>query len=492
MAKNRLAIGFILLAGALFLSGSDAPAGLRETVAPPYPLKTLSPAGFGVFAGILDVIPVSGTSSVAFAANKNASSGAESLMSLQISKTGVCSAARTFESGKGNPRCVAALWIASSTSGPSGAGGYGLVYVLFTQKLSNPTRWTATVQVAKFNSAGLRTGSWRQIWTTTTPNGTYVAGPSLFAHNRGDLIGVVFGLSILDIAHFNVKKGIAYFVEASLPNGYPTGNPAPINIYGDGSYVGCWVYRPAWNGSFWLVPVATEIYKSPGAWADFQQVEALVFAVSPISPHYSNLTVINYSLDNRHSFGELWLAPFPGTEADYWLFVRKTEVIAEAQQRLDQYKYSFSLQRLNWNAAVVQTKKLALGNLVHQLTYDPAYVFYDEADYFTPIIASDETGTPQLFISRQHTLDLYKKNTTVPPHRYEHQFILYAVNAKTGASTWKNWSVTLWPNLQAGGVAKPRIFVFPGGALAVVNSHRYMSSPYGSMSTFSTFPDWVK
>ena len=117
-------------------------AGSRDGVAPPYPLKVLKPMGFDILEGIRDAVPVSATQSVAFASNKAALSGKASLLSFTLSKTGVCSSARTFGSGMGEPRNVAALWILPSGPVPSGAGGYGLVYALFQEAHTKPD-WAA-------------------------------------------------------------------------------------------------------------------------------------------------------------------------------------------------------------------------------------------------------------------------------------------------------------------------------------------------------------
>lgn len=139
-----------LSAGLLFLVWAGAPAGSRDGAVPSYPLKMLNPAGFKVFGGSLDIAVVSESSSVAFGRNTSSYQGTESLVSFQLSKTGVCSSSRTFGSGMGRPRSVAALWIAASGSGPSGAGGYGFVYVMFEETHSNPKYTTVTLRVAKW------------------------------------------------------------------------------------------------------------------------------------------------------------------------------------------------------------------------------------------------------------------------------------------------------------------------------------------------------
>jgi hypothetical protein len=488
--KNRVAICLLLSAGWLVSARAGAPAGSRDGVAPPYPLKTLAPTGFSVFKGILDMAPVSESSSVAFAVNKSASGGPASLLSFQLSKTGACSSSRTFGSGMGSPRNAAALWIAASGSGPSAAGGYGLVYVFFEEDHSNPEWSTVTVRVAKFGATGQRTSAWKEIWRTTTPKGTYLGGSDLFACNRGDVIGVVFSVGINDVSPWRMRKSLSYFVEADLQTGGRTGAPVFLPVLGDGSFIFCDVYRPVWNGSYWLVPVADSVYSSPGSWDDLYLHEALVLAVSGDASHSVYLTEIESVKDPLTWYGELWLAPYPGSKTDLWLFIKKTKEIPEAQRRLEKDKHTFSLVRLNYGGVPVQTKKLTLGNLVHAFSYDPAYITYSEFDAFTPIVASDATGTPQLFLSRIHTTNLYKKNAAIPPHRYEQQFLLYAINARTGAATWKNWAVTQWANLNYG--IMPIISVFPGGLLAVVNNLEYMSSPYAGLSTLSTFPDWVK
>jgi hypothetical protein len=490
MNKYRVLFSLFLSASLLSLPWTGAPAGSRDGVAPPYPLKVLNPKGFKIFSGILDTTVVSESASVAFGCNYSSFRGTGSLVSFQLSKTGVCSSSRIFGSGMGAPRNAAALWIAASGSGPSGAGGYGLVYVIFEETHSNPQWSTLTVRVAKFGATGQRTSAWKEIWRTDTPSDTSPSGTSLFAYNRGDVIGVVFSLNIYKSSPQQILKSKAYFVEADIRDGRPTGNPTFLPVSGDGSFLECLVYRPAWNGAFWLVPAVANLYKNPGAWKDLYQTQALMFTVKGKAPHSAHLTLIDYDKSLQDYYCDLSLAPYPGAAKDQWLFYKTRTVIPKNEQKLEGYRQTYKLARIGAGGALVQTQKLSFGELVHTLVYDPAYIIYYDSDACAPVVASDATGTPQLFLSRIHTTDLYKKNSSNPPHRYEQQFLLYAINARTGAVTLKNRSVTQWANLDYN--LYPVIFVFSSGGLAVVNTLRYMSYPYASLSTLSVFPDWIK
>ncbi len=482
MKKFMGGIAILMLMGGILLPGVRPAAPPNDGAVPDYRVTWFFPQGFSHSAGIYDMVPVSKSSGVAFAGNMTSTGFVNSLLTYQLTGSGVTTRGRMFGSGMGEIRKIAALWITSSGS------GYGLVYALFETAHSNP-EWSAlSLRIAKFNASGQRTSGWKEIWNLSTPQNTYVVDARLNATNRGDLIGVVFSVWVAYAEPWRNQKSLVYFFEANIKNGQPTHSLISTPVYGDGSLVGCSVYRPAWNGSYWLVPVSDYVYLSPGGEDDIYLGETSILAIgSDTSQPVVLLTQIKYSKDTSMTFGDLALAPYPGSTTDQWLFIKTAKAISQAQRKLDKYQFGFSLVRLNSEGHTVQTKTLAISTLAHRLAYDPAYEIYYEYDSFSPIVASAASGTPQLFLSRIHTTNLVKKDDYMADHPSEQQFSLYDINARTGGVALKNKYVTKGSiGVQYG--RRPIIFVFPGGPLAVVNNLIVDTFPFDAWSGISTFP----
>jgi hypothetical protein len=188
--------------------------------------------------------------------------------------------------------------------------------------------------------------------------------------------------------------------------------------------------------------------------------------------------------------GEMFFAPYPGSTTDRWLFMKKSKTIPEPQQRLEEYQYTFSLVRIDSEGRPVRTKTLSFGKLAHQLAYDPAYGVYYQIDGFSQIAASEASGAPKLYLSRLHTLNLDKKGDATASHRFEQQFLLYEIDARSGVAVCKNRATYTWEELEY--ERRPIIFTFLGGPLTVVNGLGSFMPPFSSESMITQFAGLVE
>jgi hypothetical protein len=482
--KYRFAgIASLILMTGMILPGAGPAGPSCDGAVPPYPLIAVDPPGYSSFSGILEMAPVSESYGVAFGGNKALSGAVTSLSAFQVGKSGIAGYSKAFAAGMGEVCAVSADWITYFGS------GYGLVFVMFVTVHAKP-EWSAlSLRVAKFNAAGRRASAWKEIWKTSTPNDTYLPGLQMFVGDNAGVIGIALSYWIFDAHSVRVRKTSAYFIEADIKTGAATGPPVSLPVHGDGSLSACTVSQPVWNGSNWLVPVSNYTYNSNGIGT--KSAEAFIFTVGGEAPHSVVQVPLEVANDASASFGEMWLAAYPGSTTDRWLFIKKTTEIPAAKRRLDRDQHKFSLVRLNSEGRPVQTKTLVFAKLSHLLAYDPAYETYYERDGFSKIVASSASGTPKLFLSRLHTIDLWKRADPAAAHHYERQYLLYEINSKSGTVACKNKAVYI----NDGGVyeRRPIIFVYQGGPLAVINGLRNESvMPYRSLSTLSVFPGLVE
>ncbi len=472
---RRSAMRRPILCGALavVLAGWGGWAAVRTTPAGAvpsyavlsYPLIKIVPKGFSVYQGIWDWVPVSADKGIAFARNKDEKTGNYSLVSYSLSKEGVCSSPRTIAAGI-NPRAAACVWIDDGVSGDRAAGPYGLVFVL--SETWGKSTDTATVSVAKFNSSGGVVGGWTQILKATTPKGWYICEEALFALRRGKSVGVVPTLCLQKHSGYS-PKSLIYFLEAAAADGGLIGGakqlPLPKNgrdIYGLG-------FAPGWNGTSWLVPAATTAYKPNGDWKDILENKALVYVVSGGETHTAVMNEI--ATDKVISAGtyDLCLTRHPESDADMLMFVRHRTLIPKSQQKLDLFKYDFSLKRLDIRGQLVNSVAVSLPAPVHKLVYDAAYKLWWEYDYLSECLAKDGT----IYISRARTVELLKENSG--DEKYEQEVDFYAVNPLTGAAGHRARTVHVWDKIN---LFRPWIDIFPGGPIGVVNCAYHIPSPY--------------
>jgi hypothetical protein len=474
-------IGLVLVGAGILLAGAAASAGPDGV--PAYSLKKLSPKGFGVFKGVLDWVPVSKTSAVAFAGNQVKGTDNNSLVSFKMSNSGVPSDAQTIATGKGKPWEAACVWLESGANGAGAGTPFGYVFVLFEVYVSKPESETASVWMAKFDSRGKVVGDWKELLKVKTPAGRSINDEHLFAHSRGSSVAVVASLS-----HDNrqgQRKALVYFLEIGGQQGALVGKPVLLPLPQNGDYLEATGYAPAWNGLCWLVPVAATLRKSPGVWEDITGKKALVCTVGADTAHKAVAHDIASDMTTGWGpYGDMWLTPYPNSASDHLLFLKKQKEVPEAQRKQDLFSYSFSLNKIDGTGNLLKTQKIAVPALTHKLAYDPDATIEYPDDYWTPLTAKDGT----LFISRAHTINDWKRSGSGrrdgSTDRYEQQYCFYTLNALTGAVALKAQSFTLENEAM---VLQPVIKAFSSSSLAVVNTIWFYYGDYPRWSYFSKF-----
>lgn len=478
MKNIRFAMGLAVLGLGLWAA---AAASFPPDAAAVYPLKRLKPAGFGIFKGVLDWVPVSAKAGVAFAANYDKGSDAVSLTSFKIGGAGVASPARTIAENKGWPWAAACVWIEDGAAARDGASPFGYVFVLFEVYVSQPWSETASVWMARFDAEGKVLGDWTEILKVKTPAGRNISADSLYAFSRGSSVGVVPSLSYSD--RQGQRKSLAYFIEIESAAGTVIGAPGLLPLPQNGDYIDAWGLAPAWSGVSWLVPVSAVLYKSPGREADIFGKKALVYAVSADAAHAAVARTVASDMTRGWGlYGDMELAPFPGSASDQALFLKQEKLIPEPQRKLDMLKYVFSLIRLDATGSVVKKRTLAVPPLTHRLVYDPAAALGYPSDYWSTPVAKDG----RLYLSRSHSTSDWKKSGSGrndgSVERYEQQYGLYVIDTATGTVTLKAETATL---LAKALCMPPVLRPFPPGSLSVINSIWYHTTDYPRWSYFS-------
>ncbi|MBN2205914.1 MAG: hypothetical protein JW742_00795, partial [Candidatus Aminicenantes bacterium] len=169
MKSIRFTMGLAILGVGLWAAAAAASSPTDGAAV--YPLKRLKPAGFGIFKGVLDWVPVSAKAGVAFAGNYDKSSDLGSLASFKIGGAGVASPARTIAENKGQPWGAACVWIEGGAAARKGASPFGYVFALFEVIVSKPRSETASVWMARFDAEGKVLGDWTEILKVKTPDG---------------------------------------------------------------------------------------------------------------------------------------------------------------------------------------------------------------------------------------------------------------------------------------------------------------------------------
>jgi len=481
MSGRWKGIGLLLVCAGILLAGAAASAGPDGV--PDYPLKKLSTKGFGVFKGVFDWVPVSKTSAVAFAGNQVANTDNYSLVSFKMSNSGVASSPQTIATGKGRPRAVACVWFESGAAGVDAGTPFGYVFVLFEVYISNPESETASVWMAKFNSQGKVVGSWKEILKVKTPADRYINGEYIYAFGGENSVVVIPSLSY-DVDG-GQGKSLVYFIEIDSQQGALIGTPILLPLPQNGDYVEAQGYAPAWNGLSWLVPVSAILYKSPGEEENIFGKKAFIYTVGADAAHKAVAHGIASDMTTGWSlFSDMWLTPYPNSASDHLLFLKKQKEIPEAQRKQDMFAYSFSLNKIDATGTLLKSQKIAVPALTHKLVYEKESELDWPDDYWSPPIVRNGT----LFISRAHSMSVWKKNGSGQRDRgtgrFEQQYDFYAINPLTGAVTLKAQSFRFEKEAN---VMEPLIRVFPPGSLSVVNSIWFYSGDYPRWSYFSKF-----
>ncbi len=434
-----------------------------------YPLKKIPPKGFQTYQGILDWTPVSSTQAIAFARNRFTNVLDSNLRSFSLGKTGSTSSSRIIASDMGWARAAACLWIDNSgAASRQPSAPYGLLFVLFEN--SGTTTDSASVQVARFNSAGALTSEWKEIFTLTTSAGWYITDEALFASNRGGSIGVVPSLALGQSSSKGGYDSRVYFLECNLQDGGLIGSVARLALPSDGKDVYGIGFSPLWNGSSWLVPVTASLYKPATGWLNVRENRALVYSVSGSPAHKAALKQIGKdAADSPHTFSELVLTPYPDSSTDTLLFVRHRTLIPESRQRLDMFTYDYSIKRLNKHGGTLKSLPVAIPVPAHKIIYDPDSKLQWEDDFWSSCVATGQT----LLLSQAHTVEFYAQSGG--SNLYEQAVGFYAINATTGEVELRAQAINLWSEVE---LFRPLLHEFPGSSIGVINCAYHTPSPY--------------
>jgi len=444
-----------------------------------YSLTKIKPAGFGVYQGILDWVPISSTRSIAFARNRYGSAPDFSIRSFVLSKTGAVSSFQTIGTGMGTPRAAAALWIESGAAADA-AGPYGLVFVLFEIFQENPFKQTNSVRAAKFNASGKRIGAWRELLRFELGKNEYFSDEDLFACRGPNSIGVSASGTISTSGPSSDMSSRLYFLEASLQDGALVGAAVPLTLPEPTRDVEALASRPSWTGTAWLVPATATVYKKGGGWETVLGNRALVYSVSSGTPRrVVRREVARDAVLSPGTYAAPSMAPFPGTAGDQLLFVRHRKPIPENQRNLDMFQYDYSLKRLDASGKVLESTTLTLPAPAHKLAYDPAYEFQWEWDEWSESL--DRNG--KLYLSQCRSLEIFDSDQN---YKYEQQLNFFEIEPRSGAVEHRARAVTVWNEVL---LFQPLIDAFPGGPIAVVNRAYHTPSPYAWDNYITRFGD---
>ncbi len=466
LTRTAMAMGFI---AALFAPTVQNAAPVRDGVAP-YSLPKIKPSGFNVYQGIVEWVPISASRAVAFARNNNRSTGEHSLKTYLLTKTGVASVSRAFASGLGSPRAAAGFWIEGETP-------YGLLFVLF-EKYDPATRTEfGQVVVARFDAAGKRTRPCKTLLRIDPGKKGYIGDEALHAVRGPNSIAVVVSGQFSAVDKSNVKNSRVYFLETNLASGGLIGPVIPLGLPAEGKDVYALGSRPDWNGAAWLVPVSATIFEPGKGWEDIVDNRVLVYAVSPA--HTAVVNEISHDAGlTTMAYGGLALAPDPVSATARLLFVGHRTPLSASRQRLDMFRYDYSLKSLDATGHLIRSRVLSMPQTVHKATYDPAYKVVGEYDGWSMGAVRGE----KLYLSNGRTVEFAGING----YRYEQQVNFFEIGLRAAAVEHRARTISLRPEIEW---LAPILHAFPRGPLAVVNNADHTLSPYLQENYITRFTD---
>ena len=229
------------------LSAQDASLEAR------FILKELKPVGFDFYQGMLSWIPVSEKVNVGFARNYIQSSDEYSLVSLTFTSKGKCQLFNLCAEDKGCPCVADAVWLEGDVKTQSMRQiPEGLLFVVFSSGTAMAGK-EMTLSVARFDENGLRTSDWVDLDSVEATSDHWAVISSLGVSVGEGCIGVTYCV-VTAVPEFGFKS-YAYFLRTDL-QGMILNKPVALEIRPKTKYQYTRVFRTAWNGARWLVPVA--------------------------------------------------------------------------------------------------------------------------------------------------------------------------------------------------------------------------------------------
>jgi len=222
-----------------------------------FKLKAMKPQGFEKYQGMLTWVPVSKKSNVGFARDYVADSDEYNLVSQVFSKSGMCQLSTPFAEGRGHARQADAVWLPAEVRSQSFyQGAAGLVFVLFDK--NSPWNSAAyggrfVLSVARFDENGVRQGDWADLATIQADPKFRIVGSTLGISVGDGSVGVAFCAEML--SQDPDVKAKAYFLRTDFEGNPLQKKPTVLKLPTNGVWPLTLVFRPAWNGVRWLIPM---------------------------------------------------------------------------------------------------------------------------------------------------------------------------------------------------------------------------------------------
>ncbi len=274
-----------------------------------FKLKAMKPQGFEKYQGMLTWVPVSKKANVGFARDYIAGSDEYILVSQVFSTSGKCQLSIPFAEGKGQARHADAVWVSEDAKGLSQhQGSAGLVFVLF-----NTIRpWDSSalggkfiLSVARFDADGVRIGEWVDLATIKADPNFRIIGTTMGVSIGDGCIGVAVCAEML--AWEPQMKYTAFFLRTDFAGNPLDKKPVPLKAPAKGNMPLTLVYRPAWNGIRWLVPM---IYGS-APWGSNGTSQVYIFASKDHKANKFQAKLIDRDKQDQFAYEDLCLVPAP-------------------------------------------------------------------------------------------------------------------------------------------------------------------------------------
>ena len=235
-----------------------------------FPLKKVKAQGFDIYQGILAWTPVSEDVNIGFARNHSSGTDEYSLVSLTFSDKGKCQSPILAAVDKGYPYVADLVWFNGESQTQELQNAYGgLVFALFSNALYQPGE-EVTLAVAQFEENGILTSSWTDLITVKAPSPLdFVYDKTLGVSIGDDCVGL--SLSVVFYNNISIFRSFSYFLRTDF-QGNLVDKPVRLKLFSNGARQSVKVFRPAWNGARWLVPLANTHINDPYFYMQSSQV----------------------------------------------------------------------------------------------------------------------------------------------------------------------------------------------------------------------------
>jgi hypothetical protein len=428
--KNKLFLTLVLVG--LFvcsLAGFSSQDFLTQAG---FKLKAMKPQGFEKYQGMLTWVPVSKKNNVGFAKDYIAGSDEYRLVSQVFSTTGKCLLSTPFAEGKGHARWAEAVWLPGDAQSLSQhQAPAGLVFVLFNT--SRP--WDSAayggeciLSVARFDENGVRIGDWVDLTTIKADPKYRIIGTTMGVSVGEDCVGVAVCAEML--AWEPHIKFTAFFMRTDFEGNPIHEKPVALKVPSKGNMPLTLVFRPAWNGVRWLVPM---IYGS-APWGSKGTSQVYIFASKDEKAKKFQAKLIDRDKQDQFAYEYLFLVPAP-TESSppaakvqtqglpYLLFVQ--HVMVHYAGKNTELFYDYNLYPINKKG-----KKAAPGIEVMIPSEAQSHHIYNRFSNILPSYSPGEAGVSAQSNDDFLFIALTKALWSYPPKQW---FYYYAINPQDGS-----------------------------------------------------------